>query len=124
MSVANVSQGNVRGLPQALMMAQEAIQLPEVQEMLRKLSEYKLGIFMPHMHHRTGAFEVLPDNVMQVESSLEVSFQSTEITANQPDRFLPVAWYWREGAAIPVSACEMASEDDSGGTERYEKHRM
>jgi len=46
MTMANVSQGSARGLPQALRTAQEAI-LPEVQEMLRRQSEYKLGIFMP-----------------------------------------------------------------------------
>lgn len=49
MTIANVSQGSARGLPQALKTAQEAIHLPEIQEMLRRLSEYKLGIFMPHM---------------------------------------------------------------------------
>ena len=53
MTIANVSQGSARGLPQALRTAQEAIHLPEVQEMLRRLSEYKLGIFMPHIHEST-----------------------------------------------------------------------
>ena len=28
----------------------KSIQEPEVQEMLRRLSAYGLGIFMPHMH--------------------------------------------------------------------------
>ena len=40
--------GGVGGLLQALRTAQAALQLPEVQEMLWRLSEYKLGIFMPH----------------------------------------------------------------------------
>ena len=74
MTITNVSQGNASGLPQALRTAQEAIHLPEVQEMLRRLSEYRLGIFMPHMHdEETGEFQPLPDDVMQVESGLEVS---------------------------------------------------
>jgi hypothetical protein len=61
MTIANVSQGSARGLPPALRTAQAAIHLPEVQEMLRRLSEYKLGIFMPHMHDRqTGEFQPLP----------------------------------------------------------------
>ena len=47
MTIANVSQASACGLPQALRIAQEAIHLPEVQEMLRRQSEYKLGIFMP-----------------------------------------------------------------------------
>ena len=69
MTIANVSQGSTCGLPQALRTAQEAIHLPEVQEMLRRLSEYKLGIYMPHVHdEQTGEFPPLPDEVIQVES--------------------------------------------------------
>ena len=125
MTVANVSQGSARGLPQALRTAQAAMLLPEVQEMLCRLSEYKLGIFMPHIHdERTGEFQPLPDNVMQVESGLKVSFQPTEEIANQTERFLPVGWYWHAGASTPVTACEMVREEGQGDTERYIKHKM
>ena len=123
MTVANVSQGSALGLPQALRAAQAAIHLPEVQEMLCRLAEYKLGIFMPHMHdEQTGEFQPLPDNVMQVESGLEVSFQPTERIASQPDRFLPVGWCWRAGASTPVAACEMVWQEGYGDTQRYAKH--
>jgi hypothetical protein len=125
MTIANVSQGSARGLPQALRTAQEAIHLPEVQEMLRRLSEYKLGIFMPHMHdEQTGQFEPLPDEVTQVESGLEVSFRPAEEIANRADRFLPVGWFWRAGASTPSAVCEMAWEGKPGDTGRYEKHKM
>jgi hypothetical protein len=125
MTIANVSQGSAFGLPQALRTAQEAIHLPEVQDMLRRLSEYKLGIFMPHMHdEKTGEFQPLPDEVTQVESGLEVSFQPAEEIASQADRFLPVGWLWRAGAPTPVAACEMVGEERSGETERYVKHKM
>ena len=127
MTVANVSQGSARCLPQALRTAQEAIHLPEVQQMLRRLSEYQLGIFMPHMHdEETGEFHPLPDKVMQVESGLIVSFQPTEEIANQTDRFLPVGWLWRAGASTPMAVCEMVSEERLGESrsERYVKHTM
>jgi hypothetical protein len=125
MTIANVSQGSARGLPQALRTAQEAIHLPEVQEMLRRLSEYKLGIFMPHMHdEQTGQFQPLPDEVMQVESGLEVSFQPTEEIASQTGRFLPVGWFWRAGASTPVAVCEMVWGETPGDTERHDKHKM
>ena len=125
MTTANVSQGSARCLPQALRTAQEAIHLPEVQEMLRRLSEYKLGIFMPHMHdEQTGEFQPLPDEVTQVESGLEVSFQPTEEIANQAERFLPVGWFWRAGASTPSAVCEMVREEKPGDTEHYEKHKM
>ena len=125
MTIANVSQGSACCLPQTLRTAQEAIHLPEVQEMLRRLSEYQLGIFMPHMHDdETGEFQPLPDEVMQVESGLIVSFQPTEEIANQTDRFLPVGWLWRAGASTPMAVCEMISEEGAGDTTRYVKHKM
>ena len=124
MTIANVLQGRASGLTPALRTAQEAIHLPEVQEMLRRLSEYKLGIFMPHMHdEHTGEFYSLPDDVMQVESGLEVSFQSAADIAHQNDRFLPVGWLWRAGASISVAACEMVWDGQSD-SERPVKHKM
>jgi len=125
MTTANVSRGSDCGLPQALRTAQEAIHLPEVQEMLRRLSEYKLGIFMPHMHdEQTGEFQLLPEEVMQVETGLEVSFQPREEIANQADRFLPVGWVWRAGASTPSSVCEMVREERAGDAARSVKHKM
>ena len=125
MTTVNVSRGSASGLPQALRTAQEAIHLPEVQEMLLRLSEYKLGIFMPHMHDdKTGEFQPLPDEVVQVEYGLEVSFRPAEEIASQADRFLPVGWFWRAGAPTPSAVCEMAGEETSGKTERQVKHKM
>ena len=125
MIATNVSPQTARGLPQALRTAQAAIHLPEVQDMLRRLSGYKLGIFMPHMHdEQTGEFQPLPDDVMQVESGLEVSFQPAADIANREDPFLPVGWFWRAGGPATVTVCEMArdDEDDGGGTSI--KHKM
>jgi len=125
MTIENVSQGSARGLPEALRTAQAAIQLPEVQEMLCKLSEYKLGIFIPHMHDaQTGEFQPLPDEVMQVESGLEVSFQPTKEIAKQTARFLPVGWLWRAGAPAAVAACEMVSDQGRGNADGDVKHKM
>ncbi len=125
MTIENVLQGSVCVFPQTLRTAQEAIHLPEVQEMLRRLSEYKLGIFMPHMHNeQTGEFQPLPDEVMQVESGLKVSFQPTEEISNQADHFLPVGWFWRAGASTPMAVCEMVWDEMAGDPERNGKHKM
>jgi glyoxylase-like metal-dependent hydrolase (beta-lactamase superfamily II) len=125
MTIANTSQESSGGLPQAMRTAQESIHLPEVQEMLRRLSEYKLGIFMPHMHdEHTGGFQPLPDDVIQVESGVEVSFHPMEEIAHQPDRYLPVGWLWRAGASTPAAACEMVWEEGRGDTGRSGKHKM
>lgn len=125
MTTAKVLRQSARGLPPPLKAAQEAIHFPEVQEMLRKLSEYRLGIFMPHKHdENTGEFQPLPDEVMQVESGLKVSFLPAEEIANQTDRFLPVGWLWSAGAPTAVVACEMDGEEGPGATERFIKHKM
>jgi hypothetical protein len=125
MTTATNSQGNALGLPAALRTAQAAIHLSEVQEMLRRLSEHGLGIFMPHMHdERTGHFQPLPDQFMQVESGLEVSFQPTAEIAKHADRFLPVAWVWRDAALMPSAVCEMVQEDAPDDEEPSVKHKM
>lgn len=125
MTTATVSRGNALGLPPALRTAQEAIHFPEVQEMLRRLSTHGLGIFMPHMHdERTGDFQPLADQVTQVESGLEVSFQPTEEIAMQTDRFLAVGWVWRAGALTAAAACEMVQNDSPADAEPSVKHKM
>lgn len=125
MTMANVSTGSTGGLPPGLRTAQKAIDLPEVQEMLRRLSEFNLGVFMPHKHdEQTGDFQLLPDEVTQVESGLQVSFQRLGGAANEADRFLPVGWCWRAGAVTPVAVCEMVSGDGPGDTGCDKKHQM
>ena len=125
MTVANVSQINTYDLPQEFRVSQDAMHLPEVQEMLERLSKYKLGIFMPHMHdEKTGGLQLLSDDIMQVESGLQVSFKLTEEIANQLDQFLPVAWLWRAGATSVSAACEMVWVQSPDETERRGKHKM
>ncbi len=125
MTRANVSQVAIHGLPQTMRTAQEAMQLPEIQAMLRTLSDYNLGICMPHMHdERTGGFQPLADEVVQVESGLAVSFRPTAEVAGQGDRFLPVGWFWRGGAATPSAVCEMVPAEGPSDAPRAVKHKM
>jgi hypothetical protein len=72
----------------------------------------------------TGAFCPLPEDVMQVESGLEVSFQRTADIAHHNDRFLPVAWLWRAGASTPAAVCEMVWDEGQSHSERPAKHKM
>jgi len=124
MKTANVLQGNYNVLPESMRTAQAAIQLPSVQEMLRRLSAYNLGIYMPHMHDEvSGEFQLLPETVMQVESGLEVSFQPVEKITEKQDRFIPVAWLWRADAAAASAVCEMVAEEGPDDTSTI-KHKM
>ncbi len=126
MTTATFSRNTVQGLPPRLRSAQAAVQLPEVQEMLRRLSSHGLGIFMPHMHdERTGEFLSLPDDVTQVEAGLEVSFQPSTEIANQADRFLSVAWVWRHDMSMTSAVCEMVRDEDGPDDEETPvKHKM
>ena len=119
-----VSEATARGLPPRIRAAQAAIHFPEVQDMLRRLSEYDLGICMPHMHDElTGDFAPLPTGVVQVESGLTVSFEPAGDVAERAEPFMAVGWAWRDGESVPVAACEMvraANTDDPDDV----KHKM
>ncbi len=96
MTVTTDPQSSLASMPDALRTVQAAIQLTEVQAMLHRLTDHNPGICMPHMHdEQTGDFQRLPDAMMQEESGLEMSFQSTQDVADKTYRFLPVAWIWR-----------------------------
>ena len=125
MTVASVSRASANGLPPALKTAQAAMQLPEVQDMLRRLSAFQLGIFMPHRHDdRTGEFQPLPDDVMQVESGQAVSFERLDEIARRTELFLPVGWRWCAGAPTVATVCEMEAPDGPEDEEQPVKHKM
>ena len=126
MTTATATQSNTRGLPLALRTAQAAIQSAEVQEMLRRLSAHGLGICMPHMHdEETGEFQPLAHQLLQVEAGLAVSFQAAAEIATQGDRFLPVAWVWRDGVSMPSAVCEMVQDEDGPDEDETPvKHKM
>ncbi len=125
MTTATVSQGNAFGLPPALKVAQDAIQFPEVQQMLRKQSGYGLGVFMPHRQvEQTGEFQPLADQFVQVESGLAVSLQATDEVAGRPDRFLPVGWFWRSVSSTASAVCKMVSDAGRGSAGPCVKHKM
>jgi hypothetical protein len=109
-------------LPQELSRAQSAINLPEVQEMLQKLSAFNLGIFMPHRHEdETGAFEVLPQGIIQLEDGLRVSFVE-EHTIADPESYVPVGWVWNENGAVSSAMCVMRCFKRDGDTMHYSRH--
>ena len=109
-------------LPQELSRAQSAINLPEVQEMLQKLSAFNLGIFMPHRHEdETGAFEVLPQGIIQLEDGLRVSFVE-EHTISDPESYVPVGWVWNNNGAVSSAMCVMRCFKRDGDTMHYSRH--
>ena len=121
----SVSRASGYGLPPTLKTAQAAMQRPDVQDMLRRLSAYQLGIFMPHQHDdSTGEFQPLPDEVRQVESGRTVSFERLDEIARRTESFLPVGWLWRAGTVTVAAACEMAGQEGPEDDEQSVKHKM
>jgi hypothetical protein len=110
-------------LPKELRTAQEAIQLPEVQEMMRKLAVYNLGVFMPHMHDTSGRFQPSSEKFVQVEKGMRVSFAPTEEIVNDEDHYLPVGWVWNADLPTPMAMCKMACvKDNPDDTMHYSQH--
>jgi hypothetical protein len=91
-------------LPPELQKAQDAIDLPEVQEMLKALAKYNLGIAMPHKHDAvTGAFQLMEENEIQVETDLQVSF--VEETNIDMSNYVPVGWVWNDNGIKAEKKC-------------------
>ncbi len=80
--------------------ASEAIYLPRVQELVRELSEYNLGVCLPHMHSETGQFQRMPRELVAVESGLVIEFRSRDGVSTDPGSAMPVGWVWEEGFGV------------------------
>lgn len=125
MTTLNFLEPSFLGMPPALRRAQTAMQLPEVQAMLRRLSEFDLGVFMPHQHDgKTGDFQPLHEDILQVESGCKVSFQNRDEVTHQTNRFVPVAWRWRDGVLATAAVCEMVTDEGVDGSGKLTKHKM
>ena len=121
-----VQKANISNLPKELQLAQRAIEYPEVQEIIKRLSKYNLGVFMPHKHDDlTGEFAILPIDEVQLESNLEVRFlKETEV---ESIRAVEIGWRWAENgiqsAAKCVVKCQstyLQSQGDSHNTYHVE----
>gem|GEM_PF-1409449 len=65
------------------------------------------------MHdQKTGEFQPLSDQLVQIEAGFAGCYLPSAEIAKQIDRFLPVAWVWRDGMSIASAVCEMASDDE------------
>ena len=83
--------------------AQRAVELPEVLELMKKLAEHGLGVFMPHIHPPEGGFAPLPAGTVQLEGNLKVSF--VDESCEDLRSAIPVGWTWSEGKAKASASC-------------------
>ena len=66
-----------------------AVNTPEVQEMLRQLGKFGLGVALPHMHTDEGMVP-LPEGMIASEDNLKVTFRKRDEMTNS--KALPVMW--------------------------------
>jgi len=84
-----VSEETIVRFPTELQGSVRAINTPEVQEIMRQLGKYGLGVSLPHMHTDKG-MAPLPEDMISSENNLVVSFRQVDDEANS--KALPVAW--------------------------------
>jgi hypothetical protein len=82
--------------------AQDAVHSPEVIDMIRRLGDYGLGVFMPHLHNEDG-FAPLPPNIVQLESDLKVEF--IDRLSPKVQGASPVGWVWDGEKSVVTTAC-------------------
>lgn len=82
--------------------AQEAVDFPEVQEMIKRLGDYGLGVFMPHIHDENG-FSPLPAHIVQLESDLKIEF--SDRSSEKVQNASAVGWVWDANKATVTTAC-------------------
>jgi len=98
-----VSDERLDVLPGSMQKAQRAVANPEVQDIIKKLAEYNLGVCMPHMHITEGKFVKLPTGTISLEKESEFIPESEADSSNT----LPVAWRWKDGSVIVAGSCHV-----------------
>ena len=100
-----IDERTLNNLPESLQIAQKAIETEEVQEIIKQLAKYNLGVCMPHMHTENNGFVELPKDMIQVEQQLVTSF----VHSSEVDRetMIPVVWRYIDGVVVSASSCRM-----------------
>ena len=110
-------------LPEELRNALSSVHLPEVQEMIRKLRKYNMGVVALHGHDdETGHFTAWPEGKMQVESDLKVTFEDTADVQARMEEFVPVGWVWEDNGTTAMSVCNTVCRKRGSDTQHYNFH--
>jgi hypothetical protein len=88
----------------------KSINTHEVAEMVKRLSQYELGVFVPHMRTDSGDFAPLPDRTVQLERHLGLSYCDESMAAGST----AVGWLWNREARA-AATCSVCVPDDDGG---------
>ena len=125
MSIVNVNVASGLDVAPEIRRAMESINLPQVQEMLRKLSEFGLGICIPHQHTEDMDFDYQPDDVVQVEENCHVRWVARS-DFESGGQFVPVAWRWSEAknGALAAGKCISGCSYSNDPKKSHKKFHM
>lgn len=101
--------------------ARDAMNLPEVQEILGRLADFNLGIYMPHMHLPDLNFAPLPPGCVQIEQGLRVRWASREEAAALPNA-IQVAWRWTDNGVTSSADCTATCSENPDQESHYHDH--
>ncbi len=91
-----------------------SIDHPEVQEMIKRLGEFNLGVCLPHMHLPDVDFATMPTDVVQVEKDCQVSWVARSALEALPGS-VPVAWRWHDDGVHAAAKCsQVCARTDDG----------
>ncbi|HAN90796.1 MAG TPA: hypothetical protein DCQ33_01785 [Nitrospira sp.] len=83
--------------------AADSLNRPEVQELVKQLSEYGLAVAVPHMHGENGKLLPLPPDRVAYEDNLQVTFPRRDDSVLKEAE--PVMWGWdRTAQAVTTLA--------------------
>jgi len=87
-----------------------AMNNPDVQAMIKKLSKFGLAVSIPHMHLADGEFLPLPDNTLALEEDLRVTFKKRSDLDEKS--IVPVQWRWDGDldSAVVSAGCGLECE--------------
>lgn len=97
----------------------DSINLPEVQEVMKVLARYNLGVCIPHMHSTDTDFAALPGDTVQIEENCRVRWVKRSQLENMKGS-VPVAWRWLEDGSQSAAECIQicSPSDDSEHSHR------
>lgn len=88
----------------------ETLNIAEVQNAIRTLSQHGLGAYKVHMHDENGEMVPLRSGMVQLEKDLQVSFvPGNSIDLKDAEA---VAWQWKENKIETVAYCGRCGRDD------------
>ena len=101
--------------------ARDSIDLPEVREIMKRLADFNLGVYIPHMHRPDLDFATLPPDTVQVEEGRQVRWISRAELESLPNS-IQVAWRWVDNGVTSGAECIQTCSWNADKGTHYKDH--